>query len=115
MQVVAHDADGEAVESPVRLATTSYNQYVQPINPTDTTRTGMTVDYMPEETAGWAIWGENEDYLYLVSRDARKVTLSGYTNMAVHIKTLDLAGRRYEDKSIKRGDYQIDKRRGFQK
>lgn len=110
VQVIAHDIVGDAKTSVVRSAKTTYNNYVEPMIPTDQSRTGMTVDYMPEETAGWAIWGEDENYLYLISRDAKQVTLRGFTSLEAHLNTLDLAAQTYASSKYTRSISKVYKR-----
>ena len=84
------------------IGRTTFNNYVDPMIPEDQSRTGMTVDYMPEETAGWAIWGEDEHYLYLISRDARQATINGANTDAQNLQVLDLAAQYYASKNYTR-------------
>ena len=111
LNVIARDEWGqEYTLSNVLTATTIFNSYVDPMIPVDQSRTGMTVDYMPEETAGWAIWGEDDHYLYLISRDAKEVTLTGKSGEGedYYLKTLDLAAQTYASKDYARGTSKVN-------
>lgn len=99
VKVIARDIYGTEYTSTEKTATTTYNNYVKPIDKIDQTRTGMTVDYMPEEDAGWAIWGEDENYLYLISRDAKNVSLTGVGSLKNTLNTLDTTAQSYVDKN----------------
>ena len=89
----------QPIQVQYKTGTTTFNNYVDPMNPVDQRRTGMTVDYMPEETAGWAIWGEDENYLYLISRDAKEVTLNGNNTDEQNLLVLDSAAQTYVSKN----------------
>ena len=112
LNVIARDEWGqEYTLSNVLTATTIFNSYVDPMIPVDQSRTGMTVDYMPEETAGWAIWGEDDHYLYLISRDAKKVTLTGKaegTTDEYYLNVLDLATQAYASKIYARSNGEVN-------
>ena len=111
VQVIARDIYGTTYTSAVKTGTTTFNSYVDPMIPVDQSRTGMTVDYMPEETAGWAIWGEDDHYLYLISRDAKKVTLTGKaegTTDEYYLNVLDLATQAYASKIYARSNGEVN-------
>jgi len=83
IRVTATDTDGEPLTSEVQTVKAEYNDYVSPINISDTSLIGRTVDYIPDNTtftaylyntaspstisiqnSGWTIWGTNsEDYV----------------------------------------------------
>ena len=114
LNVIARDEWGQEYTLSSNLtATTTFNSYVDPMIPVDQSRTGMTVDYMPEETAGWAIWGEDDNYLYLISRDAKQVTLTGFESLDAHLKTLDLATQTYVSKDYARNSCKVNTRARF--
>ena len=115
LNVIARDEWGqEYTLSNVLTATTIFNSYVDPMIPVDQSRTGMTVDYMPEKTAGWAIWGEDDNYLYLISRDtSQKVTLTGFPALTEHLKVLDLAVQEYTSSDYTRNDSKSHKGRRY--
>lgn len=87
MQVIARDLYGVEYSSTVVYRTTNYNGYSEVMRATDTTLTGKSIDYMPEnstytvtaahsghsaeqtmstEDLGWLIWGEDDTNLYLI-------------------------------------------------
>lgn len=89
LKVTVTDVKGNSVTSSAATATATYNGYVKAMNPTDTSKTGKTIDYIPaigryseatasnagvanetfttEKNIGWRIWGEDENNIYIIS------------------------------------------------
>lgn len=100
LRVTAIDVEGEPYTSEIATAKAEYNGYFVAMNPEDTSLTGKTVDYIPEvkttdiatstltghtsnqtfktEALGWNIWGEDENYIFLIaSLDTSELKLKG--------------------------------------
>lgn len=98
----------------MQTVTASYQEYVEPGYPTDTSLLGKSIDYMPEhrtvttlasltghnptqtfttEDFGWFVWGKDSDNLYIMPYNGTSTKLTlygrvGYTNIKEAILNL---------------------------